>query len=58
MARGTRRSCLLFHFERTPVLCPNCGAALDWWATVLREIRENFMRSQAYAPISSDVHPL
>ena len=40
-------------FEGRPISCPECQASLDWWATLLREIRENFMLNQAFAPIGA-----
>src|SRR4029453_3754679 len=33
--------------------CPRCGAPLDWWTTVLGEVRENFLLNQAFAPIGA-----
>ena len=33
--------------------CPDCGKILDWWIVVLREIRDNFMFNQAFAPIGA-----
>jgi hypothetical protein len=41
------------YFEGTSVLCPRCGASLDWWTTVLLEIRQNFLLRQAFAPIGA-----
>ena len=41
------------YFDKKPVLCPRCNAALDWWATVLREVRENFMMNQAFGPVGA-----
>lgn len=41
------------YFEGTRALCPACGTSLDWWTTVLREIRENFMLNQAFGPIGA-----
>lgn len=41
------------YFDKAPVRCPACSAELDWWATILREVRENFMMNQAFGPVGA-----
>lgn len=41
------------YFDKGPVVCPACSADLDWWATILREVRENFMMNQAFGPVGA-----
>lgn len=41
------------YFDKKSVVCPSCNAVLDWWATVLREVRENFMMNQAFGPVGA-----
>jgi len=41
------------YFRGVKMSCPSCGKLLDWWDTILRTIRENFMLIQAFAPIGA-----
>lgn len=41
------------YFDKAPIPCPACKADLDWWAVVLREIRDNFMMNQAFGPVGA-----
>jgi len=41
------------YFNSRPILCTNCQRSLDWWATVCREIEDNFMYNQAFAFIGA-----
>ncbi len=41
------------YFDKTPVTCSACKASVDWWATVLREVRDNFMMNQAFGLVGA-----
>lgn len=41
------------YFEKKPIACPSCNSAVDWWATVVQEVRENFMMNQAFGPVGA-----
>ena len=41
------------YFRSEPINCDKCEESVDWWETVVRAIRENFMLVQAFAPLGA-----
>lgn len=39
------------YFRNVQPPCPSCGEPWDWWNSILRTIRDNFMNIQAFSPI-------
>jgi hypothetical protein len=39
------------HFDKGARPVPSVQCGLGWWATILREVRKNFMMNQAFGPV-------
>ncbi len=41
------------HFRGESNSCPTCHSEIDWWVTIQRSIRENFMITQAFSTLEA-----